>query len=196
MTKPFGEIISSSLTTWTIQCWDLEQFSPFGFLVSSDNQDAQLFGIVCAITTGPKDAGRTPHAFGKTPLELRHEQPHIFQLLHTQVAAIPLGYVSEDEVIYEVPKRPAHIHAFARPCSVQEFHTFFSHAQWLIVFFNLAQQHPLFDELLVSLVHHACAHKALTQEKMQDIIDLFCLLSNNDYKKLKIFLQRIEAFIY
>jgi hypothetical protein len=195
-THAFGEIIASSLTSWTIQSWKLEDYPPFGAIIQTTYDNTQHFGVICDIKTSPKDSGRTPFAFGKTIQELKQEQPHIFQLLQTTITAIPLTYGNNKSFTYEIPKRPAPIHAFAQSCSAQELKTFFSNSQWVVTFFNLAQQNPLFDELLIALLHNAHQHQALNKESIQEIIDIFCLLTHDDYRKLKIFLQRIEAFIY
>ena len=75
----FGEIIASSLTSWTIQSWQLEVYPPFGAIIQTSYDNMQHFGVISDINTGPKDSGRTPFAFGKTIQELKQEQPHIFQ---------------------------------------------------------------------------------------------------------------------
>lgn len=192
----FGEVIASSLTQLTVQAWELEQYPPFGSLIRTHYEKMDCFGIVCDIQTGPKDAARTPLAFGKTVQELKQEQPHIFQLLHTIVTVLPLGYTHKTDIVYAIPPCPAPIHSFAYACASKELMLFFSNMQWLITFFNLAQQNPLFDELLLALLHNAHRSEALNNKIMQEIIDTFCLLTHNDYWKLKIFLQRIESFIY
>jgi hypothetical protein len=194
--QPFGEIIASGLTSWTVQAWQLEDYPPFGAIIKTIYDGNKHFGVICDIKTGPKDTGRIPFAFGKTIQELKQEQPHIFQLLHTTVTAIPLSYSHNQNYIYEIPKHPAPIHAFAQACSQHELQEFFSSSQWVITFFNLAQQIPLFDELLIAILRNAHAQQALTTKTIQEIIDMFCLLTHDDYRKLKIFLQRIEAFIY
>ncbi len=192
----FGEIIESSLTSWTIQSWQLEDYPPFGAIIQTNYDNNQHFGVICDIKTGPKDTGRAPFAFGKTIEALKQEQPHIFQLLQTTITAIPLSYSNNQHFVYEIPKRPAPIHAFAQSCTAQELKAFFAHSQWVVTFFNLAQQNPLFDELLIALLRNGHEHQALDKETIQEIIDIFCLLTHDDYRKLKIFLQRIEAFIY
>ncbi|MBY0109744.1 MAG: hypothetical protein K2X90_01385 [Candidatus Babeliaceae bacterium] len=194
--QPFGEIIASSLTSWTIQSWLLDDYPPFGAIIEIIYQENKHFGVICDIKTGPKDASRTPFAFGKTIQELKQEQPHIFQLLQTTIMAIPLSYSDNKNLIYQIPKHPAPIHAFAQLCTLQELRIFFSNAHWIITFFNLAQQNALFDELLIAVLHNAHSCQALDKETLQEIIDIFCLLTQDDYRKLKIFLQRIEAFIY
>ncbi len=194
--QAFGEIITSSLTNWIIQSWQLDNHPPFGAIIQIIHDDNKHFGVICDIKTGPKDASRNPFAFGKTIQELRQEQPHIFQLLQTTIMAIPISYSDKKNLIYQIPKRPAPIHSFAQLCTLQELQTFFSDANWIITFFNIAQQNPLFDELLIAVLHNAHYHQAFNKETLQEIIDTFCLLTHDDYRKLKIFLLRIEAFIY
>lgn len=194
--RPFGEIVASSLTQLTVQAWDLEQYPPFGSLIRARYEKMDCLGIVCDIQTGPKDAARTPLAFGKTVQELKQEQPHIFQLLHTVVTVLPLSYDYKTGIVYAIPPYPAPIHTFVYSCTPQELTLFFSNMQWLITFFNLAQQNPLFDELLLAVLHNAHRSGTLNKKIIQEIIDTFCLLTHNDYLKLKIFLQRIESFIY
>lgn len=196
MNNYFGEIVVSSLTSWTIQCWDLEGYPNFGSLIQADYNGNQNFGIVCDIQTGPKDANRTPFSFGKTIEQLKQEQPHIFQLLHSMVTCIPIGYFQEDAVIREIPKRPAPIHTFTKICPPHTMKKFFDNASWVNTFFSLAGKNPLFDELLVATIRQAYENKSLDKGGLHNIVDVFSLLTHDDYRKLKIFLQRIEVFIH
>jgi hypothetical protein len=192
----FGEIVASSLTTWTVQCWQLDTYPAFGSLIFLEYDGKCSFGIVSSIQTHSKDSSRTPFAFGKTLQELKQEQPHIFQLLTSTLTCIPLSYSENNLIIHEIPKRPAPIHTFAGACSTDLLKIFFENSSWMIPFFNLAQQNPLFDELLIALLRNGYEHRALSQESLQEIIDIFSLLTHDDYRKLKIFLQRIEVFIH
>lgn len=192
----FGEVIESSLLNWGIQCWQLDSFPPLGALIQLEHDNNHYFGIVSSIYTGPQDTSRKPFAFGKTIEQLQREQPHIFQLLHTTLTCIPLGYKQAGKIFYEIPRKPAAIHTFAQVCSREESHQFFAHAEWLITFFALAQQSPIFDELLLAVLHNAHENGALSAKNIQEIIDIFSLLTHSDYRKLKIFLQRIEVFLY
>lgn len=192
----FGEIIESSLTHWTIQTWQLDSYPPFGSIIKMSYDNCNHFGVISDINTGPKDSGRTPFSYKKTIQELKQEQPHIFQLLETRVTAIPLSYSDDQTYVYEIPKRPAPIHVFAQSCNTPELNAFFSNSRWMVSFFNLARLNPLFDELLIAILHNAHQHKVLNKDSIQEIIDIFSLLTHDDYRKLKIFLQRIEAFIY
>lgn len=191
----FGEIVISELTCWTIQCWQLDTYPEFGSLIMVEYGKICCFGVVSRIQTQAKDSSRAPFAFRKTRQELEEEQPHIFQLLHTTVECIPLSYKEGDHIIHEIPPRSAPIHTFAGVASPAMLKSFFENPSWLISFFNLAQQDPLFDELLIALLRAGYQQGALQQKNIQDIIDIFSLMTHSDYRKLKIFLQRIEIFI-
>ncbi len=191
----FGEIIISELTCWTIQCWHLDTYPAFGSLIVVEYDHTCCFGVVSRIQTQANDKSRTPFAFGKTRQELQQEQPHIFQLLHTTVQCIPLSYKDHHHIIHEIPQRSAPIHTFAGVASAALLKDFFESPAWLITFFNLAQHDPLFDELLIALLRTGHQQGALQQKNIQEIIDIFSLMTHSDYRKLKIFLQRIEIFI-
>ena len=122
----FGEIVASSLTSWTVQCWKLNQFPALGALVFFDDGKELAFGVVTAIQTEPKDAHRRPVAFGKTLEELQQEQPHIFQLLQSTITCVPVGYAAKKRIFYEIPRRPAAMHAFVGECTREQAQQFFA----------------------------------------------------------------------
>ncbi len=191
----FGEVVASTLTSWTVQSWQLGVYPAFGTLVEIDCENAQSIGIIIDIQTHPKDSARTPFAFGKTLEELHHEQPHIFHLLQTTLFCVPLAVYAKPLFVYEIPKKPVSIHSFARSCPVSTIKVFFSESAWMMSFFNLLRNTPLFDELLLAIIRYGYEAGALTPGHMGDIIDTFSLLTHDNYRTLKIFLQRIELFI-
>jgi hypothetical protein len=192
MSEPFGEIVASNLTQWTVQSWDLNQFPPFGALVVCSYNQYKAFGVIAGIQTGPQDTSRTPHAFGKSLEELAQQQPHIFQFLVTTLITVPVGYEKDAQQIYALPPQPASIHSFVAVAHAATYKTFFASSNWMVLFFNLFSQNPLFDELLVAILQQAAEHAALTQDRVTQVITLFSLLMGDDYRKLKLFLQRIE----
>ncbi len=192
----FAEVIESSLTIWTGQCWRLEDYPSLGSLVCLEYDTIQAYGVISAIQTQAKESGRKPFAYGKTVEELRQEQPHIFQLLASSVTCLPIGYRQNHHIVHEIPPRPAPLHTFVRVCTPTELKDFFKSPNWLIPFLNLASNNPLADELLIALLRMAYEQADLKTDRLKEIIDLFCLLTRADYRRLKTFLQRIELFIH
>ena len=77
--KPFAEVIESSLHTWLAQSWQWDETPTFGSLVTVTTPKWTLFGLVATVQTGSLDSMRHPFPYKKTHEELLTEQPQIFE---------------------------------------------------------------------------------------------------------------------
>lgn len=192
----FAEIIGSSLYQWHAQAWQWDQSPLFGSLVIIEQQrKCTLFGIVHQIETGSRDATHIPYAYQKTEEELRRDQPHIFNFLKTTFIALPLGYQEQQNIWYQLPPQPPKIHTFIRYATRQEQEDFFGAEQYLHLLFSLSPHVHNLDELLFAILKQSSQLALLTKEKWRNFIDLFGLLTGNDYRRLKLFLQRAQTLI-
>jgi hypothetical protein len=82
--------------------------------------DGTLYALVCSAATGSSEPGRRPTAYGLDEAQLRAEQPQIFDLLATEFAALPIGYVRNGRFQRGLPPRPPRLHAFVWDCSPAE----------------------------------------------------------------------------
>jgi hypothetical protein len=198
MNKPscFAEVIESNLDHFTAQCWQWDFFPSFGNLVCVQDSTKIVLGIVTNISTGSIDPTRTPLAYQKTEEELQLEQPQIFEFLRTTFTVQIVGYIEHahaEKIIYLLPPTPCKIHAFVASCSPSIINQFFEHNDYLHLLFAFAQAIPNLDELLLAIIKHRMMMITDTSPFIDDFCQIFTLLTGNDYRRLKLFLKRVEA---
>lgn len=191
----FAEVVESSLNTWQGHCWQWDDFPQFGALVTITTPDRTFFGIVSQIQTGSLDPARTPFPFGKTEEELAKEQPQIFAFLKTTFACTVVGYEENNTLNYQWPPEPPKIHAFIHRASDEHYRRFFAGEQYIHPLFGSAASLPSLDELLLALLKQLAHRNLLTQEKINQFVEHFSLLTGNDYRRLKLFLQRVSTML-
>lgn len=194
-TKPFAEVIESSLTGWSAQSWKWNAFPHFGSLVIIEAKTRTIFGIIHQVQTGSMDPSRYPFAYQKSEEELLAEQPQIFEFLKTTFSCLVVGYRQKGKLVYQLAPEPPQIHAFVQtacPDLAKEF--FYSHA-YLPILFGMNTQLFNIDELLLAIIRQLIEYRIFKTEKLYSFLDAFCLFTGNDYRRLKIFLQRVETFL-
>ncbi|MGE0207421.1 MAG: hypothetical protein AB7R69_06255 [Candidatus Babeliales bacterium] len=194
-TQSFAEVIESSLTGWLAQSWQWNYFPQFGSLVTIKTEKRILFGIVHHVQTGTMDPARQPFAYQKTEEELLAEQPQIFEFLKTTFSCLIVGYLQDGTITYQCAPEPPKIHAFVEHATPELHRQFFNSHHYLHLLFGFSQQISNLDELLLALLKNMTTHTILTKEKVEHFIETLSLLSGNDYRRLKLFLQRIEPMI-
>ncbi len=194
-TKPFAEVIESSLAGWLAQSWQWNSFPTFGSLVIITNKSRLLFGIVHQIQTGSMDPIRYPFAYQKTEEELLQEQPQIFEFLKTTFSCLTIGYQENDKIFYQIAPEPPKIHSFVGIAPSPLIQDFFSNEQYLHVLFALSNQLFNLDELLLALLRNLQNQNLLSESKIQTFVQAFSLLIGNDYRRLKLFLHRLQILI-
>jgi len=60
-----GEVIEAGSTGFIAQCYELYQLPPLGSLVKTNNEELELYAVVCNATTTGLEPGRRPIARGK-----------------------------------------------------------------------------------------------------------------------------------
>lgn len=193
--KPFGEVIESTLSGFKIQCWQWDVLPPFASLIVIYNGTHKTFGLVTSVQTGSIDSGRYPFPYQKTEEELRREQPQIFALLQTHISCITIGYTENYSLYYQLPPYPPKIHAFARLASADEMASFFSDCSYLHILCNSVELTASLQELLLALLKQLLHQQIMSHEQLQQFIGTFSALSSGDYRKFKLFLQRIESLL-
>jgi hypothetical protein len=189
--KPYAEVIESSLNTFLAQSWEYDSFPPYGSLVTVHS----ILGCVSGIRTGSMDTQRYPFPYQKTEEELKAEQPQIFEFLKTTFDVTVLGYLDEHKKIsYTLPPTPAKIHAFVAPADQTLTEAFFGSPDYLPLLFASQNTISHFDDLLLAIFKQLAVHK-----KLASTLPLFCqkfsLLTGNDYRRMKLFLQRVENLL-
>jgi len=188
----FAEVIESSLQGFTAQSWQWDTFPEFGSLVTVTTKKRTLFGVVDTISTGSIEPGRYPFTYQKTEEELLTEQPQIFEFLKTSFSCIILGFSEHEIMLYHRAPEPPKIHAFVSLATPIEYKRFFACHNYLHVLAS-SQHTESLDELMLALLRNAHQQKLLDHAKLESFIEIYSLLIGNDYRRLKLFIQRIPA---
>lgn len=195
--KPFAEVIESSLHGFLAQSWESDTFPVFGSLVAITTSDRISFGVVHQIQTGSMDPGRHPFPYQKTEEELRREQPQIFEFLKTTFSCLVIGHKNtQGPMVYLLAPEPAKIHSFVAPLGKSMSQKFFMSTHYLHLLFGLANHLFNLDELLLAMLAHQASLGILSPTNLIEFTTTFSLLTGNDYRRLKLFLQRVEPFMH
>jgi hypothetical protein len=189
--KPFAEIIESSLHAWKAQSWQWDSFPSYGSLVTIQQAQLTYIGLVYEINTGSMDPSRYPFPFKKTEEELKREQPQIFEFLRTTFSSIALGYYHKGTFVYTAPPHPAKMHAFIEPMPLDMQRQFLAYPHYLHRIFALTTYVANIDDLLISMLNEQHRLHAISADFMQSFIQTYSLLTANEYRRIKLFLQRI-----
>ncbi len=189
--KPFAEVIESSLHHWKAQSWQWDLFPAYGSFITITQGSNSYIGLVHDITTGSMDPTRYPFPFQKTEEELKKEQPQIFEFLKTTFSSIALGYCQKGNMIYAAPPHPAKMHAFIEPISSEMQRDFLAKPHYLHRIFSLTNQLVNVDDLLIAMLSEHHRTKPLSPSFITTFMDTYCLLTGNEYRRIKLFLQRM-----
>lgn len=189
----FAEVIESSLNSFTAQSWQWDKFPAFGSLVQIQNGLSTIYAIVHQVQTGSMDPQRTPFTYQKTQEELMAEQPQIFAFLKTTFSCLILGYQNKGKLYYTISPEPPKIHAFVSPLEPDTLKTFFYNETYLHTLFSSAQQICNLDELILAVFKQHQDLGILSKPKLHQLIETFSLLTGNDYRRLKLFLHRVQS---
>lgn len=192
--KPFAEVIESSLDTYLAQCWQWNTFPRFGSLVQAKSNNLIILGCVTHIQTGSMDPMRYPFPYQKTEKELLTEQPQIFEFLKTTFQVKVLGY-QEENILYLLPPYPCKIHTFIQTASSPLVATFFNKPDFLYLLFSSSHQIAHFDDLLLAILKQLDESKKLTPALLDSFCQTLSLLTGNDYRRMKLFLRRMEETV-
>lgn len=190
--KYFAEVIESSLTGWLAQSWSWDTFPEFGSFVAVESKKRTIFGIVHQVQTGSMDPMRYPFPYQKTEEELFKEQPQIFEFLKTTFSCIVIGYQEKKSISYLIAPEPPKIHAFVAYPDIEISKIFFANNKYLHLLFTHSTHIFNMDELLLTLLKQYKNLNILTADKINTFMQSYSLLIGNDYRRIKLFLQRVE----
>lgn len=194
--KPFAEIIESKLSSCCGKSWQWDNIPSFGSIISIKSNLRTIYAIVYDIQTGSSDPNRTVITYQKTEQELRRDQPQIFEFLETKFHCITIAYKENETIFYQVAPEPPKIHDFVWPTTIEERKIILENEQYLQVLFNYSNSNLPLDELLLAILKSSSDQKILKSIVFEKFIKMFSLLTNNDYRRLKLFLQRAKNIIH
>jgi hypothetical protein len=189
----FAEIIESSLTHCVAQCWDWETMPRFGQFVLVNVGEEELIGIVSDIKTGSMDPTRYPFPYQKTHAELRTQHPQIFEFLKTIFHITMVGSIQGTRKRYALPAQPAKIHTFVGNAATDQLTPFLQSSAFLPLLLSGNSTPQQSDELFLAVVDELARIGLLTTELFEQYYHTYSLLIGNDYRRLKVLLQRIAA---
>ncbi len=94
-----------------------------------------------------------------------------------------------------MPPEPPLIHSFIAPATLEQSRLFFSQNKYLNLLFGANNLIPNLDELLLALLKAQNDQNSLKNDRLSDFMQTYSLLTGNDYRRLKLFLQRIEGLL-
>jgi hypothetical protein len=189
-----GEVIRSSTSGFTAQCYELDRFPPLGGLVKIKNADCEIFAIVFNSTTAGIDPGRKPLARGKDESSeeaLYKASPQIAKLLKSEFETLVVGYKENDNIFQYLPPRPAPIHSFIYTCSDADVVQFGRSFEFLNTILNSAVSLP-HEELIAAVLRNI---SRVREDKHSFLVaagkHLATTLSG-DFNRLRTILERIK----
>lgn len=191
--KPFSEIIQSSLQFFVAQSWKWDTFPLFGSLVMTQQHNRTILGIVYEVTTGSMDPVRHPFPYQKTEEELLIEQPQIFEFLQTTFSCVVVGYQEKGHIFYLRSPQPPKIHSFVNYPDPDLSKQFFHNTQYLHILFGATPLIGNLDELLLAILAQQKQKSAPHEDTLKRFIESYSLLAGNDYRRIKLFLQRVQS---
>lgn len=90
---------------------------------------------------------------------------------------------------------PPKIHAFVSAPDQMLLKRFFSQEHYLHTLFTHEDHIVSLDDLLLALLEQLIDSNTLTIEHMKRFMHTFSLLTANDYRRLKLFLQRAQPLL-
>ncbi len=195
----FGEIIESSVDDFTAQTWSWNLVPHYGSLIEVVSNNTVIVGVVAQVHTGSQDPVRKPFTYQKTQAELLREQPQIFAFLKTTFRVQIIGYYEQNvdakKFLYLLPPQPATLHAFTKECTSERYAAILNDPTYLSMLFAFQTKIVQLDELLLALLRTYSLHNKLLHNDIMHFCNAYSLHTGNDYKRLKLFLQRSSGFL-
>ena len=117
-----GEVVESTSTQFTTQCYELNRLPPLGGLVRGGDAD-QVYGIVYEASTHSLDPARHPIPRGAdadAEEDVYHDNPQLSRLLVSQFRAVIVGHRDDGQLRPYLPPQPPRILSFVRECEPDE----------------------------------------------------------------------------
>ena len=200
--KPVAEVVSSSITDFTAQCFNNDNDEPnlpekprFGSFLKVDSQEngIAIIAVVVNVKTGPQDNIHRPSALGLTRQELQVEQPQIFSLLKTEVHAKIVGHMILDRAFQHLPPQPPEVHDFVYQAQTEEVRQMTSDFEFLRLLVNVSDVPQ--DELIAATIREAHIVTGLDDQFLVEAGKKLSSILRSDYDRLLAILRKIKPVI-
>ncbi len=189
-----GEVIEAGSTGFTAQCYELYRLPPLGSLVKTNNEELELYALVCNATTTGLEPGRRPIARGKdeeSEEAIYKSSPQLEKLLKSEFSVLVVGHKADDKINHYLPPVPARIHSFVYSCSAEEVKEFSQSFGFLNILLNANPSLPQ-DELVAACLRQM---SRVQEDNLGFLVTAGKYLANllgGDYYQLKSILERIK----
>lgn len=177
-----GEIVETSTTEFTTECYELNQVPAFGSLVKTSSDKDIIYGIVFDVSTGSIDPSRKPTVLGSPETssdELLSKQPQLKKLLRTSFKAIVVGYNNKRFL----PPFPPRLHETVTMLSEKEIDGFEMNFEYLKALLEIS------DDLVAAHIRYMCQGDKEKALKAAKVVTEYL---KNDHQRLTDILKRLE----
>ncbi|WP_083635455.1 hypothetical protein [Dehalogenimonas formicexedens] len=192
-----AEVIETSSTSFTAQCYDLNASPPLGSLIKTNFDGVTIYAAVGHVSTTSLEPGRRPVARGKdeaTEEAVFKANPQLEKLLRCEVNAIIVGHRLDGEIRHYLPPRPARLHGFVLNCDDAEVRNFSQKTGFITLL--LSAQGDVSPEEMTSAVLRRIAGSYEGDERRNFLLTsgkALAQLLSADYNRLKTILERLSA---
>ena len=192
-----AEVIETSSTGFTAQCYELNAAPSLGSLVKTSVDGVTVYAVVAHVATTSLEPGRKPVARGKeeaTEDDIFKANPQLEKLLRCEVTAVIVGHEVEGLVRHYLPPRPARLHGFVYGCGDEEVKAF-SQKMGFVTLLLSAQGEVSAEEMTAAAIRRISASYE-GNERRQFLLTAgkaLAQLLSADYNRLKTILERLSV---
>ena len=192
-----AEVIETSSTGFTAQCYDLNAAPPLGSLVKTSIDGSVIFAVIAHVQTSSLEPGRKPVARGRdeqTEDAIFEANPQLEKLMRCEVQAVIVGHEIEGDIRHYLPPRPARLHGFVYDCGDEEVRSFSQKTGFVTLL--LSAQGAVCPEEIVSAAVRRMSASYKGEERRQFLVGAgkaLAQLLSADYNRLKTILERLSA---
>lgn len=189
-----GEVVTSSTSRFTTQCYELYVLPPLGSLIKTREGPNDIFAVVSRAETSSLEPGRRAVVRGQnqeSEEEIYTSSPHLEKLLKSEFEAIIVGHRQEEHILCYLPPRPPRIHGFVYLCSAQEVTEFTSSFEFLDLLVNTQLDIPS-EELIAACLREISQNVEDKETILVQAGRYLAGILSNDTRRLKSILNRIR----
>ncbi|ADJ26746.1 conserved hypothetical protein [Dehalogenimonas lykanthroporepellens BL-DC-9] len=198
MTEKIAEIIETTSTGFTAQCYELNAPPALGTLVRTAVDGVTVYGVVAHAATTSLEPGRSPVARGRDETDedaVFAANPHLEKLMRCEIQAVIAGHKTADGAVRHcLPPRPARLHGFVYDCDADETREFVRHPGFIPLL--LSAEGPVPAEELTAATLRALGNAFEAEERRAFLVEsgqTLARLLAADYNRLRTILERLGA---
>ncbi len=193
MSERIGEVVETSSTRFTTQCYRLYDAPPLGSLLRAGS-DRSIYGVVFDVATRSMDPARHPIPRGEAE-EVEEDvylaNPQLSRLLLTEVRSIVAGYREDGRTHRRLAPLPPRVYSFVYGCDAEEIRDFTESLEFLPSLLGVSAAEPP-DDVIAAFLHLASAtHPAPEQFMLEAGRELAALLGGQ-LQRLNLLLRRLS----